>query len=62
MQKKKIKYILTLHMYKTFSVLEKNIQHNIIRRCLNYPEITLRENEMNQILWLFLLLPFGLAY
>lgn len=56
--KNPVNYILTLRMYQTFLVLEKNIQHTItLRRFLNYPEIILRENEMNQIL--LLLLPFG---
>lgn len=47
--KKSMNYILTLYMHRTFLVLEKNIPHTIIlRRCLNYPEVTLTENEMNQ--------------
>lgn len=48
-KKKSMNYILTLHVYKTFLVLEKKIHHNIILiRCLNYPEVTLRENVMSQ--------------
>lgn len=60
-KKKSMNYILTLHVYKTFLVLEKKIHHNIILiRCLNYPEVTLRENVMSQTFWLLVLLPFGL--
>lgn len=48
--KKYMNYILTLYMYKIFLVFEKYIPHTIILRwCLNYPEVTLTENEMNQI-------------
>lgn len=42
--KKSLNYLLTLNIYKTFLVLEKNIPPTIILRCLNYPEVTLTEN------------------
>jgi len=54
---KSINYLLTLHMYKTCLVIEKSIPRTIIpRRCLNYSEVTLIENEMNRTPWLYLLL------
>lgn len=49
-------------MYKTFLVLEKNIpleDGRSIIWCLNYPEVTLRENEITKPFVSFT--AFGLA-
>lgn len=55
-------YTLHINMYKTFLVLEKNIPLEDGRSviwCLNYPEVTLRENEITKPFVSFT--AFGLA-